>query len=300
LVPTLAAALVAMRRVGAFEAGLSGMEAAVSATASHSPVQTADKDMLMKNTTALPFVALLAMAATPGVAQTTLPYDWSVTGNAGLFTDYRWRGISQTNRKPAFQGGFDFAHKSGFYLGNWNSNVDANFFNGGNLEMDFYGGFKGTFDTFSYDAGVLYYFYPGSGAGGAFNVDHTELYVGGGWGPVTLKYSYGVSDFFGITDTKGAYYLDGTVTWPLTKELALVGHIGYQGGLKNGARITEFDGAVRDSWTDWKLGVTYDLSGWVLGASYIDTNRNFTGGTATVDNRNIANSTLLLSVTKSF
>jgi uncharacterized protein (TIGR02001 family) len=117
---------------------------------------------------------------------------------------------------------------------------------------------------------------------------------------VTLKYSYGVSDFFGIADTKGAYYLDATATWPLTKELALVGHVGYQGGLKNGARILEFDGSVRESWTDWKLGVTYDLSGWILGASYIDTNRNFTGGTAAADNRNIANSTLLLSVTKSF
>lgn len=255
----------------------------------------------MKTTNALPIAAALAMAcAAPSFAQTELPYDVSLTANAGLFTDYRWRGISQTARKPAFQGGFDFNHKSGFYLGNWNSNVDANFFNGANLEMDFYGGFKGSFDAFTYDVGVLYYFYPGSGAGNTFDVDHTELYIAGGWGPVTLKYSYGVSDFFGITDTKGAYYLDGTVTWPLTKELSLVGHVGYQGNLKNGARITEFDGSVRDSWTDWKLGVVYDLKGWMLGASYIDTNRSFTGGSAAADNKNIANSTLLLSVVKSF
>src|SRR5262245_6213572 len=131
------------------------MEAAVRAPASTSLVQTEDKDPLMKNTTALPLVALLAMAATPSFAQTTLPYDWSLTGNAGLFTDYRFRGISQTNRKPAFQGGFDLAHKAGFYVGNWNSNVDAAMYTGANLEMDFYGGYKGAFDAFTYDVGVL-------------------------------------------------------------------------------------------------------------------------------------------------
>jgi len=254
----------------------------------------------MKTTTAFPLVALLALAATPSFAQTELPYDWSFTANAGLFTDYRFRGVSQTNRKPAFQGGFDFSHKLGFYAGNWNSNVDSGLYNGGNLEMDFYGGYKGTFEAFSYDFGGLYYYYPGSGAGGTTKIDNTELYISGGWGPLSLKYSYAVSDFFGYPDSKGAYYLDGTVTYPVTKEFSLVGHIGYQGGLKNNARIFELDGSVRDSITDWKLGVTYDLKGWTLGASYIDTNRSFTLGTASADNKEIANSTLVLSVSKSF
>jgi|KBSSwiStaDraftv2_1062776.scaffolds.fasta_scaffold415796_2 conserved hypothetical protein, proteobacterial len=254
----------------------------------------------MKTTTTFPLVALLAMAATPSFAQTELPYDWSFTANAGLFSEYRFRGISQTVKKPAFQGGFDFSHKMGFYAGNWNSNVDSGLYSGANLEMDFYGGYKGTFGDFSYDAGALYYYYPGSGIGGGNKIDNTELYISGGWGPVSLKYSYAVSDFFGVTDTKGAYYLDGTVTFPVTKELALVGHLGYQGGLKNGARITEFDGTVRTSITDWKLGVTYDLKGWSLGAAYVDTNRSFTGGTAALDNKDIAGSTLVLSVSKSF
>jgi len=245
--------------------------------------------------------AFVALGATSSYAQTELPYDVSMTANAGLFTDYRFRGVSQTNRKPAFQGGFDFSHKMGFYLGNWNSNVDAAFYNGANLEMDFYGGYKGSFDAFSYDAGLLYYYYPGSGAGGTYKIDNTELYIAGGWGPVSLKYSYAVSDFFGITDTKGAYYLDGTVTWPVTKELSLVGHLGYQGGLKNGARVTEINGSgPHDSITDWKLGVTYDLKGWGLGASYISTNRDLTGGTAALSNRNISSDVLVLSVSKSF
>jgi len=254
----------------------------------------------MKTKTSLPIVALLALVASPSFAQTELPYDWSFTANAGLFTDYRFRGISQTNKQPAFQGGFDFAHKSGFYAGNWNSNVDAGLYNGGNLEMDFYGGYKGSVNEFSYDVGALYYYYPGSGVGGSNKIDNTELYIAGGWGPVSLKYSYAVSDFFGLTDSKGAYYLDGTVTYPVTKEFSLVGHVGYQGGLKNGALITQLDGSVVSSVTDWKLGVTYDVKGWILGASYIDTNRSFTGGVASIDNKDIAGSTLVLSVSKSF
>jgi len=254
----------------------------------------------MKNTTALPLVALLAMAAAPSFAQTAATPEYTFTGNAGLFTDYRFRGISQTVKQPAFQGGFDFSHQSGFYLGNWNSNVDSGFYNGANLEMDFYGGFKGSFDAFTYDIGALYYYYPGSGIAGTNKIDNTELYVAGGWGPFSLKYSYAVSDFFGITDTKGAYYVDGTITYPLSKEIALIGHVGYQGGLKNGARITEFDGSVRTSITDWKFGATYDLSGWILGASYIDTDRSFSGGTGSLENKDIANGTVVLSVTKSF
>ncbi|MFN5792864.1 MAG: TorF family putative porin, partial [Burkholderiales bacterium] len=43
--------------------------------------------------------------------------DYTITGNFGLFSDYRFRGISQTDKKMAAQGGFDFAHKSGVYLG---------------------------------------------------------------------------------------------------------------------------------------------------------------------------------------
>lgn len=159
----------------------------------------------MKTKTSLPVVALLALVASPSFAQTELPYDWSFTANAGLFTDYRFRGVSQTNKQPAFQGGFDFSHKAGFYAGNWNSNVDSGLYNGANLEMDFYGGYKGSVNEFSYDVGALYYYYPGSGKSpaGSTKIDNTELYVAGGWGPVSLKYSYAVSDFFGVTDTKG-------------------------------------------------------------------------------------------------
>ena len=80
---------------------------------------------------------------------------------------------SATNRKPAIQGGFDYAHSAGFYLGNWNSNVDSAFANGSNIEMDFYGGYKSAMAAFGFDVGVLNYYYPGTGKPAA---NTTELY----------------------------------------------------------------------------------------------------------------------------
>ncbi len=241
--------------------------------------------------------AVLATAALPTVAQTSMTSGWTVSGNAGLYSDYRFRGISQTNEKPAFQGGVDFAHASGFYVGNWNSNVDSGFYGGANIEMDLYGGFKGAAGDFSYDFGVLYYYYPGSANP---KIDNTEIYAAGGWGPLSMKYSYAVSDFFGVPDSDGSWYLDTKLSFPLSKELIAYGRIGYQ-GLRGNAKVVEMDGSgPHDSITDWALGVTYDLSGWMLGASYVGTDRDLTGGTAAARNNKISGDTLVFSVGKSF
>jgi uncharacterized protein (TIGR02001 family) len=241
-------------------------------------------------TTSIGLAALLAMTSLPTFAQSS---PWTVTGNAGLFSDYRFRGVSQTNKKPAFQGGFDIAHSSGLYGGNWNSNIDAPFFNGSNLEMDFYGGYKGTYGDFSFDVGGIYYYYPGSEP----EYNNAEVYVGGGWGPLSMKYYYAVSDYFNAPNSDGTWYLDVGASWPIATGWTLVGHVGYT-GLKGGARVPEINGgSAPDSITDWKLGVTYDLSGWLLGASYIGTNRDYQGS---VPGRNISGDTLVVSVTKSF
>jgi uncharacterized protein (TIGR02001 family) len=252
---------------------------------------------------ALPLLTLAAFAAQ---AQTAAPAvaksDWSFTGNAGVFSDYRFRGISQTNKKPAFQGGFDVSHASGFYAGNWNSNVDSAFFNGANIEMDFYGGIKLPVGPVTLDFGALYYYYPGSGAGGTFKIDNTELYVGAAYGPVSVKYSHAVTDFFGIDDSKNSWYLEGNGSYEIGSGFTLVGHLGYQ-KLKRNARLLEIGATqVVDDVMDWKVGVTYDLmgSGFILGAAYVGTNRDLTGGTASLTTRNISNGTVVVSVSKSF
>ena len=266
---------------------------------------------MKKNSFAL--ASALALAAVGAQAQTTAPAaeapkaeapksDWTISGNAGLFSDYRFRGISQTNKKPAFQGGFDIGHASGFYVGNWNSNVDSSLYNGANIEMDFYGGFKYPLGPVTLDGGVYYYYYPGSGdnPAGSFKVDNTELYISAGYQTYSIKYSYAVSDFFGIHDSKGAWYLEANGTYDLGNGFGLLGHVGYQ-GLKKNARVTEIgQTTLIDSITDWKLGATYDLSGWVFTAAYVSTNRDLTGGTAAVSNRNISNATVVVSVSKTF
>ena len=247
---------------------------------------------------------LMALTALPSLAQTAAPAatpDFTFTGNLGVFSDYRFRGISQTNKKPAIQGGVDFAHSSGIYLGNWNSNVDSAMYNGANIEMDFYGGWKTTIEGFGIDLGAIYYYYPGSGDNpNTFAIDNTELYIGGSWGPISLKYNYAVSDFFGVDDSKGAYYLLLSGVYDFGNGFGVNGSIGYQGGLKNGACVTEIGGQRSCSITDYKLGGTYTIDGWVFGLAYVSTNRDLSFGTAANSNRNISNGTALLSLTKSF
>lgn len=220
----------------------------------------------------VPLGVLAQAAAAPAKPEP----EYTITGNAGLFSDYRFRGYSQTDYQPALQGGFDFAHKSGFYLGNWNSNVNANLYSGASLEMDFYAGYKATFGEFTLDVGTLYYYYPGTGrTGGVYtgvDAKNWEAYIGGSWGPLSAKYFYCFSDFFGLkapgVDTKGSQYLDLTGTFDLGSGFGVVGHVGWQ-GIANGKDV----GLIEDSVYDYKIGVTYDIagSGWIAGAAVIGT-----------------------------
>lgn len=235
-------------------------------------------------------VAVAMLSSGVAFAQAKAPEpDFTITGNVGLFSDYRFRGISQTNKKPALQGGFDFAHKSGFYLGNWNSNVNSQFFSGSNLEMDFYGGYKGSFSGIGYDIGALYYYYPGSSP----KIDNTEIYFGTSYGPFSAKYYHAVSDFFSVPDTKNSYYLDLGFAYDLGNGLGVNAHVGYQ-KVKN-------VGGPAGKVTDYKIGVTQDIagSGYIAGLSYISTNRKNTFFDPT-SGKDIGKSTLVVSLSKTF
>ncbi len=239
-------------------------------------------------------VATLSSGAVFAQAKAPTP-EFTVTGNAGLFTDYRFRGISQTNKKPAFQGGFDVAHASGLYLGNWNSNIDANFFAGSNLEMDIYGGYKGTAGGIAYDVGVLHYYYPGSGSlPGTGKIKNTEVYFGGTVGSFSAKYYHAVSDFFSLPDTKNSYYIDLAYTYDLGGGTALNTHVGYQ-KVKRGAAAAY----AAPSLVDYKLGLTHDIagSGYVAGLAYVTTNKKDAAFSAT---KKLANGSVVASLSKTF
>jgi uncharacterized protein (TIGR02001 family) len=221
-----------------------------------------------------------AQAAAPAAAAS--PHTF--TGNMALVSDYRFRGITQTFAKPALQGGFDYSHSSGIYLGNWNSNISSGAgFPEGNLEMDFYGGWKKSWGDFGLDVGLLYYYYPGSNASTAQGtgiaplkagpanhtgrVDNKEVYIGGSWKFLSVKYFHSMGDYFSIPGTKNSNYLDFSASYDLGNGWGINGHVGSLNVKNNGS--TNLTNA---EYTDWKIGVTKDFSGWLVGASYIDTN----------------------------
>lgn len=220
-----------------------------------------------------------APAATPPTPEHTL------TANVGLFSEYIFRGLAQTGGKPAVQGGFDYAHSSGFYLGTWGSNIswlsDFQLYSRGSLEWDFYGGYKANFpgsDDWSYDVGTLYYYYPGSKNPGVLNVDTWELYGALGWKWVSAKLSYTVStDYFGIRPngqkTDGTWYVDVSATYPIADTgWALLGHYGHLDVRHDGS------GDFKASYDDWKLGGSYTVpDGWLKG---IEVGAYYTGNNA--------------------
>ena len=127
----------------------------------------------------------------------------SLTGSLALTSDYAFRGLTQTNRDPALQGGLEYASASGFYVGTWGSNIswlsDGQDSVSSSLEVDGYGGYRGTWgDAVSYDVGLLYYWYPGSYPAGFTDPDTLEGYFSIGWSIFTLKYSHAFTDLFGI------------------------------------------------------------------------------------------------------
>ncbi|HEX5127831.1 MAG TPA: TorF family putative porin [Rhodocyclaceae bacterium] len=235
-----------------------------------------------------------------------------VTGNLTLASEYIYRGIAQTNRKPAVQGGMDYAAPYGFYLGTWASNISwlsdacsaGSSCNGpvsAPMEWDFYGGYKFDAGPLSFDFGVLKYYYPGTFPAGFVNPDTLEVYGATSWKFMSFKYSRSVSDLFGaesvqtdgtLKDSKGSQYFDLSANPDLGAGFTLNAHIGRQ-------LVANFPGA---SYTDWKLGVTKDVKSWNVSLAYIGTNAN--GGTGefyrSALNRDLGSDRIVASIGKTF
>ncbi len=262
--------------------------------------------------------ALLSTLLLSGVALAQAPKapepDWTVTGNATLISDYRFRGFTQTGFGPALQGGIDVAHKSGFYVGNWNSNVANTLFNGATLEMDLYGGYKGTAGPLGFDVGAIYYAYPRSGKlfPGAVKIDNKEIYGGLSFGPFSGKLYYALGDYFKTAavfaapqSTKGTTYLDLSYSQEFSG-LTVGAHYGVL-TIKNNNQPTIFNAAVPagplpKTIGDWKLSVGKDVyNGYVLTGAIVGTNKKFAFPNGNFGDTGAAGKTsLLLSVGKTF
>ena len=187
--------------------------------------------------------------------------------NIGVWSQYIFRGLSQTDYKPAVQGGIDYAHESGLYIGTWASNIQwlRDFgISSGRVEIDIYGGYKQTIGDFGYDFGFLRYEYPGSVHAGATNPNTNELYAAGSYKFTTLKNSHSISNAFGNPESKHSYYWELTSAIPIVDTWTLTLH----GGRQN------FHGPTSDaaSYNDWKAEIAKDFgNGLSAGAGYTGT-----------------------------
>jgi uncharacterized protein (TIGR02001 family) len=191
-----------------------------------------------------------------------------VSFNVGVTSDYRFRGISQSGKGAAVSGGVDFSDKSGLYLGTWASTIDFDAGPGAdpdaNAELDLYGGYKFKAGAIDWDVGAIYYGYPGSD--GDFELPFTEVYLGGTYGPISVKYSY-TNDFTGLTDG-AASYLGVSGTFDLGGGYSLGMSLGESFG--DGIKETLNNGD--DSYIDYKIGVSKEFGGFGFNLSYVGTN----------------------------
>ncbi len=283
-------------------------------------------------------VALVALPAT-AQAQTapidkaeaadvsTPPPTFTVSGSATIASDYRFRGVSQSDQAMAVQGGITIAHESGLYVGTWASNLAGwGTFGGANMELDLIGGYRAKLaDGAMLDVGLTWYMYPG----GADKTDFAEPYVklSGTAGRATLTadaayapsqeaigkwYDTGTAAAAGIYDNPRAkddnLYLwgDGALAvagTPITAR-AHIGHSRGQDGLGPNATAVAPTGAY---W-DWSLGADATYRNLTLNVSYIDTDisdraardlrPSFSKGQD--GSGNIAGSTIVASLTAAF
>jgi uncharacterized protein (TIGR02001 family) len=221
--------------------------------------------------------------------------NWSLTTNMGFVSDYRARGVSQTWRKPAVQGGLDLTHSSGFYVGAFGSNVTPNTYPNANVELDLYAGYNGEIkavEGLGYTVGAIGYFYPGGSwkeyryapdldvrqtpKGGRWDTYEANAGISYKWlsakGSVTLGDWYGAERDTGWTkSTRGTTYLELNAAIPTPLDgLTLIGHVGrldVNGELDLNANFDAIgggtapsgstSGATKPDYTDYKVGLSY-------------------------------------------
>lgn len=269
----------------------------------------------------LPFSAQAEDAVTPVAAEVS-----ALSGNLGLVSEYVFRGIRQTWGTPAIQGGIDYVHPSGFYLGTWLSNTSANLYGNATVEIDLYGGYRATLKDFTLDLGVLQFIYPGAnynkitpaGTYADQKYNSTELYLSGTWQWLNLKYSRSMSKigYFGFSNnnayvgafpgdssagvtgdnTRGSWYVEANVSYEVMPTWTLIAHAGHQ----NVTHSKHLD------YEDYKIGFTKALpQGWVaglaysttVGAKYWDNYPSVAGNGST---KNMTDNLFIASISRSF
>jgi uncharacterized protein (TIGR02001 family) len=217
-------------------------------------------------------VALASSAFTaPAYAQEEAASDpVTISGGAALVTDYRYRGISQSDKRFALQGNITLKHESGLYGTIWGSSIDDYVANGSDQEIDFVAGYATAFGSTGVDVGVTYYYYPGSRGA---NTDFFEPYVAltQSFGPVSGKLLAAYApkqNALSIGDGReDNLYIAGDLSMGIPgAPVTLTGHVGRSFGP---SYLT-----IGDKYTDWSITASSAWKNLTFGVSYVDTNKN--------------------------
>lgn len=230
-------------------------------------------------------LAIAAISA-PAFAEDAPASPITLTGNATVVSDYRFRGISQSYKRFAMQGGFTATHSSGLYASVWGSSIDDYIAAGSDTELDLILGYSHTFGAVTVDGGALYYYYPNSGGA---NTDFLEPYlsVKGTFGPASLKVGAAYAPKQkaltignGKEDNLYVYgELGGTI--PNTP-ISLTAHLGHSFGP---SYLT-----IGKEYTDWSVAATYTWKNLTFGVSYVDTNKDLYVGPRNVSKAGVVGS----------
>ena len=220
-------------------------------------------------------VALYCLVASPALAADGAPVvqPWTLTGEVGVVSDYRFRGLSLSDEKPALQGGLTVTHASGAYGYVWGSTIDEYGAGadgrGAKAEVDLVMGWAGSIGGLDVDASAQAYVYPGG-----TDVNYVEFPVSASKTLEAWKWSLGGSyapaqKALGDQDN---IYGWGAVAWadarfPLKAEL--------RAGYEDGAY------APGGKW-DWSAGISHDFGPLGAGVNYVDSDASSAGVVASI------------------
>ena len=233
--------------------------------------------MFTKKILPLAIASSLALAAASASADDGMS---AISANVALTSDYTWRGVSQTNEDAAIQGGLDYAHDSGLYIGTWASNVNfGGGSDGGSTEIDVYGGYGGDIsENLGYDIGFIYYGYQSD-----TDLDFLEIQGSLTFYGVTFGLNY--SDEFGDGGPKNLY-THAEFSYSFTDNLSLDLHGGYTDTDED-----DFWEDGEDSYGDWSIGLGTSFVGLDFSLAYVGT---------TLNDLDIYDDRAVLTIAKSF
>jgi uncharacterized protein (TIGR02001 family) len=183
---------------------------------------------------------------------------WWYGGSLALTSDYVFRGVSQTDEKPALQGSLDFGLANGLYAGAWASNVDFDAPDGIDIEVDLYVGWTLEFANETWlDLQLVSYLYPGAKPG--FGINYNEFIAAYGFRNITATLGY--TNNYINSDESALYYHLGA-EFPL-------GDTEYT--LAVGAALNDISNAAGSDYMDYQVGVSRSWDAITADLSYYDT-----------------------------